>query len=171
MGKDIKHLYLERQLIGMPIRTSGPILQPSEAVILVAIVDLIARFAGDPKLPSQDSHLLAIEQAGHKSESFIHMITLFPGHLRTSPNAELCNLCVRKRSGAGAHATCPEWSPPVRSSCRGGSVHGVPPRPGGGDWEVSSQGRVFWMCHERLPGGVLSSVMQYALNSATCRSS
>ena len=93
MGKDIKHLYLERQLIGMPIRTSGPILQPFEAVILVAIVDLIASFAADPKLPAQDSHLLAIEQAGHKSESFIHMITLFPGHLSPSQIPDCVTMC------------------------------------------------------------------------------
>jgi len=88
-------LYLERQLVGMPIRASIPVLQPPETVILVAVVDLVARFTGDAEFPAQDGHLLAVEQAGHKSESFIHMITLIPGHLRTSPNAGLCNLCAR----------------------------------------------------------------------------
>jgi hypothetical protein len=60
---------------------------PSEPVILVAIENLVASLAGDTELPTHDSHLPAIEQAGHKSEAFIHTITLFPGHLRVSPNA------------------------------------------------------------------------------------
>jgi hypothetical protein len=88
-------LYLERQLVGMAIRASCPVLQSPESFISVAIKDLVAGLAGDAELPAHDGHLIAIEQAGHKSETFIHTITLIPGHLRYSPNAELCNLCAR----------------------------------------------------------------------------
>ena len=38
---------------------------------------------------------IARRYIGDKAEAFIHTITLFPGHLRTSSNAKLCNLCAR----------------------------------------------------------------------------
>jgi hypothetical protein len=65
------------------------------AFILVTIENFVARLAGDAKLPAQWCHLLTIDQAGHKAETFIHAITLIPGHPGTSPNAELCILCAR----------------------------------------------------------------------------
>jgi len=45
----------------MPVGASDPVLQPPEALILVTIENLLARLAGDLKLPTQDGHLLAIE--------------------------------------------------------------------------------------------------------------
>ncbi len=66
-----------------------------KAEFLVAIEYFVTGLARDTELPAHDSYLFAIEQAGHKSKSSIHTITLIPGHLRRSPNAGLCNLCAR----------------------------------------------------------------------------
>jgi len=45
--------------------------------------------------PANHGHLRTNQQAGYKPKTFIHPITLFPGHLRSLPNARLCNLCAR----------------------------------------------------------------------------
>ena len=79
----------------MSVGAAGPVLQSPEPFILVTIENFVAGLAGDAELPSQRGHLLAVEQAGHKAEAFIHTITLFPGHPGSSPNAKLCNLCAR----------------------------------------------------------------------------
>jgi hypothetical protein len=41
---------------------------------------MTAGFARDAELTADHGHFFAIEQAGYKSETFIHTITLFPGH-------------------------------------------------------------------------------------------
>ena len=38
---------------------------------------------------------LALEKLGNKTETFIHVVTHFPRHLGPSPNALLCNPCLR----------------------------------------------------------------------------
>ena len=78
-------LELKRQLIGLPVGTSGAVLHALEAKILVAAVDLIPGLAEDPEFPSQHGHVLTLEQAGHKTEAFVHTITLSPGHREDLP--------------------------------------------------------------------------------------
>src|SRR5580693_9276024 len=64
----------------------------------------MAGFTGNIELPTQHRHLLAFQQPGHESESFVHLATLLPRHLRLPQIPEsvtyvpgmLCNLCVRK---------------------------------------------------------------------------
>src|SRR5580698_3824783 len=64
----------------------------------------MACFAGNIELPAQHRHFLAFQQPGHESESFVHLGTLLPRHLRlpqmpesvTYVSGMICNLCVRK---------------------------------------------------------------------------
>ena len=86
---------LEGQLVGMPIGPAAAIVERVEAALLVAVEDLVAGDPRDAELPAQRRHLLALEQAGYESEAFIHRFTLFPGHLGSSPNAEMCKPCLR----------------------------------------------------------------------------
>ena len=55
--------------------------RPLNPAVPVASVDLVARLAGNPELCAQRRHLLAIEKAGNKPETFIHDVTLLPRHL------------------------------------------------------------------------------------------
>jgi hypothetical protein len=98
-------LNLEWRFIGMSIRASGPVFQPTNAKILIAIKYLIAGLTGDTKFPAYQCHFLTIEKPGYKLESFIHSVTLFPRHLESSPKCLncvtyvpgiTCNLCVGK---------------------------------------------------------------------------
>jgi hypothetical protein len=54
-------------------------LQFVQAKILVAIEDFLASLARNPEFTVLHGHLLAIEQAGHKSESFVQRV--HPGHI------------------------------------------------------------------------------------------
>jgi hypothetical protein len=63
------------------VRPPTPIGQALNPAILVASVDLVARLARDPELRTQLRHLLAIEKAGNKPETFVHDVTLLPRHL------------------------------------------------------------------------------------------
>jgi hypothetical protein len=89
-------LNLKGQPVGIAVRRSVSILKSQKTDIFVAIKDFISCFAANPKLAANNGHLLAIEELGHQSETFVHTITLFPRHLGPSPNALMCNLCVRK---------------------------------------------------------------------------
>jgi hypothetical protein len=74
---------LERKSIGVTIRSSTPILKSVQPNVFVPIVDFIASFSGDAEVFTDGSHLLSIEEPGNKFDSFVHAITLFPGHLGT----------------------------------------------------------------------------------------
>ncbi len=76
-----RFLDLKRQLVGIPKRPATTILQADQAEVLVAIENLVAGLARDPEFPAHHRHLLAIEQAGNKLKTFIHTVTLIPGHL------------------------------------------------------------------------------------------
>ena len=76
-----------RELIGMPIRPPASIRETIQAAVLVAGVDLVAGLAGNAKLPAEAGHLLAVEQPGNESETFVHNMTLLPGH-RSLPQRE-----------------------------------------------------------------------------------
>src|SRR5580698_6420160 len=66
----------------------------------------MACFAGNIELPAQHRHFLAFQQPGYESESFVHLGTLLPRHLRlpqmpesvTYVSGMLCNLCARKHN-------------------------------------------------------------------------
>ena len=74
-----QRLDLHRELIGMPIRPPASIRETIQAAVLVAGVDLVAGLAGNAKLPAEAGHLLAVEQPGNESETFVHNMTLLPG--------------------------------------------------------------------------------------------
>ncbi len=93
---DNQALDLGRQLVGVAHRPSGAIVERLEAVLLVALENLVAGLAGDPELPADLGHGLAIEQAGHKAQAFFHHRTRFPRHPHLPPKkSEKCNPCVR----------------------------------------------------------------------------
>jgi hypothetical protein len=47
------------------------------------------------KMSQNINYLLANGKAVHKAGTFIHTITLFPGHPMRSPGAKLCIRCAR----------------------------------------------------------------------------
>ena len=79
----------------MPVGSPGAILEGVEAALLEAVEELVPCNSGDAELAAQRGHLLALEEPGYESEAFIHRLTLFPGHLWRSPNAERCKPCPR----------------------------------------------------------------------------
>ncbi|OWW00947.1 hypothetical protein ATY81_06840 [Rhizobium sp. R72] len=56
-----------RQLVGVTHRPSRPIRQRLQAVILVAIEDLVAGLARDAELPAHIAHAFALKQPGDKT--------------------------------------------------------------------------------------------------------
>jgi len=82
-------LDLERQLVGMAVGASRPVLEPTNAAVLVPIEDLVAGLSRNTKIPAHHGHFLALEDSGHKSESFVHTVTLFPGHLEVSSKCRI----------------------------------------------------------------------------------
>jgi len=76
-------LDLEGELAGMPVGSAGAIRQPISPTVLVPAENLVASLAGDLELPAQHCHLLPVQQTGHKPQSFVHLVTLPPRHLRT----------------------------------------------------------------------------------------
>jgi hypothetical protein len=86
---------LERQLVGVPIRSAAAVIEGVKTAFLVAVEDLVA---GDPRnaeLTAHRSHLLALEQPSYKSEAFIHRFTLLPEHRGSPQKAD----CVNHVSG------------------------------------------------------------------------
>jgi hypothetical protein len=96
-------LDLERQLVGVTVRSAAPIGQPLKAAILVTVEDLVASLAGNIEFPAQNRHLLPVEQPRHEPKPFIHLVTLLPRHLSLSRkraksvtyvSGMMCNLSV-----------------------------------------------------------------------------
>jgi hypothetical protein len=89
-------LNLHRKLIGLTIRTPAAVRQPIDPTVLVAVVDLVACLARDPKLTTQPRHLLSIQQPGDEPKSLFHDSTLLPWHKHFLPSfRKKCYLCVR----------------------------------------------------------------------------
>ncbi len=99
-------LDLEGQLVGLSVGSSAAIVQAVQAAVFVAVKDLVTGDAGNAELPAHGSHLLTLEQAGNKSESFIHWFTLIPRHLGSPQMRQcvnhvsgiICKLSVRKHN-------------------------------------------------------------------------
>src|SRR5689334_16727119 len=62
------------------MRSMAAIAEGLHAAVLVAVEDLVARFARNAELGAHRRHLLALEQAGDKPESLVHDVTLLPRH-------------------------------------------------------------------------------------------
>ena len=90
-----QRLDLQRELIGVAVGPPAPVRQAGEATVLVPRVDLVAGLAGNPELPAEAGHLLAIEQAGNEAETFVHDMTLLPGHYSLPLNGRKCYPCLR----------------------------------------------------------------------------
>jgi hypothetical protein len=54
--------------------------EPFQTATVIAIKDLVAGLARDPEPAAQHRHLLAVQQPGNEFHSFIHLVTLLPGH-------------------------------------------------------------------------------------------
>src|SRR5215469_14542542 len=78
-------LDLKRKLMGVTIGTPASVRQSVNPAFLVAIEDLVAGVARNPKLPAQFCHGLTRQPPCHKLHSFIHNRTLLPRHRTSSP--------------------------------------------------------------------------------------
>src|SRR6202020_2383331 len=71
--------------------------QRLEAVILIAIEDLVTGLARDAELPANLAHRLALQKSGDKPKTLVHNRTLLPGHRHLPPGMPggRCHPCVR----------------------------------------------------------------------------
>src|SRR4029078_2351552 len=104
---DNQGLDLGRQLVGVADRPPGAVAQRLDAVLPVAVENLVTGLAGDPEIPADLGHALAVEQAGHKAQAFFHHRTRFPRHPHLPPkkaksvthvSGTKCHLCLRPLS-------------------------------------------------------------------------
>ena len=86
-------LDLQRQLVGLPVGSSTAIGEPFEPAVLIALEDLVAGLARDIELAAQRRHLLAVEQSGDESKTFIHFVTLLPRHFALPQRPEVLPMC------------------------------------------------------------------------------
>ena len=66
-------------------RPPGTITQGLEPMLLVAVEYLVTGLTGDPELSAHCRHLLALQKASHKTQTFVHHRTLFPRHRHLRP--------------------------------------------------------------------------------------
>ncbi len=98
---------LKGQSVGISVWGTASILKPLNPDFFISMKNLVACFAGDSKLTANRRHFLAVEKLCNQSETFVHMITLFPRHWGppiclkcvTYVSGILCNLSVRKLTG------------------------------------------------------------------------
>src|SRR5262249_43748449 len=91
-------LDLSREPVRLAEGPAAAVSERFEAAIFVAVEDLVAGLAGDAELGAQRRHLLALEQAGDKSEPLVHEVTLLPRH------------ALLLRRGQEVSPMCPEYS-------------------------------------------------------------
>src|SRR5579863_10282618 len=97
---DDRALHLMRQLVGVSHRPARSIGQGLKPMLLVAIKDLVAGLARDAELAAQMAHLLAFQEARHKSKTLVYHRTHTPRH-RHLPHAiawRRCYPCVRYKT-------------------------------------------------------------------------
>jgi hypothetical protein len=97
LGRNDGGLELLGELVGVAHRPARPIREGLQAVVLVALEDLVAGLAGDAELPAEIGHALAFEAASDETEALLHSRTLLPGHRHLPPAlpSEKCYPCVR----------------------------------------------------------------------------
>ena len=72
-------LDLERELIGMPIRSTRAVFKAFKTAVLVAIEDLVPRDTRNAEFTTERRLLFfAFKGAGHKLQTFIHRFTHLP---------------------------------------------------------------------------------------------
>src|SRR6516225_12468205 len=87
---------LSRQLIGIAYGPPGAVSQSLQAMLLVAVEDLVAGLAGDAELPADLGHGFPIQKPRDKAKALLHYRTRFPRHLHLPQNKSgKCNPCVR----------------------------------------------------------------------------
>src|SRR5487761_104517 len=111
-------LHLKRKLMSIPVRAPTSIRQPLHSAFLIAIENLMTRFAGNPELPAKFRHRLA----GEPQTAVFRPSPNTPSKASLPPRKEeKCNLCVRydllpmNRVSAGAKIPIVpfEFSPPL----------------------------------------------------------
>src|SRR5215467_2125837 len=109
---DDARLELRRQLIGEPHRPSRSVAESLKPVLFVPVEDLVSGFAGNAEVPAHLGHRFAVQEAGDKSQAFVHHRTLFPRHPHPPQKSGKCNPCVRygmSPMSRAAHMYGPEW--------------------------------------------------------------
>jgi hypothetical protein len=74
------HFDLDRQMIGMPVRSPRAIGQSFQADVVIAPEDRVAGLARDVEVPAHRGHLLPLQEPGNELQPFINLVTLLPGH-------------------------------------------------------------------------------------------
>src|SRR5438034_5223095 len=91
-----QRLKLLRELIGIAHGPPRAITERLQAVLLVAIENLVTGLAGYPELPAHIGHGFPIQKPGDKTKALFHYRTRFPWHLHLpQTKSEKCNPCVR----------------------------------------------------------------------------
>jgi hypothetical protein len=73
------------QLVRVSVGAHGPIREPLQSALLIALEDFVAGFAGNLKLAAQRGHTLAVLEPNDKSYAFIHNRTFLPWHPTPAP--------------------------------------------------------------------------------------
>ena len=73
-------LHLLRQLVAVTPGSARTVGQSFQTGFFVTIENLVAGLARDSELPTKRRHFLPVQQAGHKTNTFIHNRTLLPRH-------------------------------------------------------------------------------------------
>jgi hypothetical protein len=77
---DDARLELGRQLIGESDGPARAVGERLKAVFFVPLEDLVSSFAGNAEAAAHLGHWFAVQEAGDKSQTFVHDRTLFPRH-------------------------------------------------------------------------------------------
>ena len=109
LGRYDGRFNLFRQLVGVAVGAPGPIREPLQSALLIALEDLVAGFAGDLKLAAQCGHAFAVFEPNDKSYAFVHNRTFPPWHFTRPPyrgksvthvSGTICYLCLGSLSQA-----------------------------------------------------------------------
>src|SRR5690606_40478156 len=103
-------LDLVGQLVGIAYRAPRAIGKRLQALILVAVENLVAGLSGYPERPAHITHPFAVQKTGHETKTFFHHRTLSPRHQHLPQKAKSVthvsgtnrHLCLRSFSGFGA---------------------------------------------------------------------
>ena len=79
-------------------RFGGLTLQGQMHPFVPPVLLRAAGLATYAELSTGHGHLLAFQDTGNKTKSLVHVVSLIPRHLKSPPNAEMCNLCARNKT-------------------------------------------------------------------------
>src|SRR5205823_12999866 len=95
LGVDDEALDLLRELVGIAHRSTRSIGEGFEAMLLVAVENLVAGFTRYAELPTDVRHCLPVQHTGYEAQALFHHRTRFPRHQHLPPKGEKCYPCVR----------------------------------------------------------------------------